>query len=138
MCQISQQNVFNNNDGIKRVQPSENNGCTLSSLKSRVPGLGCLPFMQEVKGSTPTGGTCHNDFFNPTDQDIRTQCVLSWPKVVSEWRLVIAMSLNIGGGVHLVKPALQNNEEGHTAPGVCGHGSILLSHLGNVVTRSGL
>ena len=39
--------------------------------------IGCSPFMQEVQGSTPTGGTCPNNFFDPIDQDIRTQCALS-------------------------------------------------------------
>ena len=53
----------------------------------------------------PTGSTCLNDFANPVDQDIRTQCALSWKKVVSEWRSVIAVSLNVGGGVCLIKPA---------------------------------
>ena len=61
--------------------------------------------MQEVEGSTPTGGTCQNDFSDPTDQDIRTQWALSWKIVVSEWRSVIAVSLNVGGGVRLIKPA---------------------------------
>ena len=37
--------------------------------------------------------------------DIRTQCALSWKIVVSEWRSVIAVSLNVGGGVRLIKPA---------------------------------
>ena len=42
---------------------------------SREPGLviGCSPSTQEVEGSTPTGGTCPNDFSDPVDQDIRTQ-----------------------------------------------------------------
>ena len=31
----------------------------------------------EVKGSTPTGGTCPNDFSNTIEQDIRTQGALS-------------------------------------------------------------
>ena len=61
--------------------------------------------MQEVEGSTPTGGTCPNDFSDPIDQDIRTQWALSWKLVVSEWRSVIAVSLNVGGGVRLIKPA---------------------------------
>ena len=34
-----------------------------------------------------------------------SQWALSWKIVVSEWRLVIAVSLNIGGGVHLIKAA---------------------------------
>ena len=31
-----------------------------------------------------------------------------------------------------------HNEDGRTAPGVRGHGSVPMSHLGNVVTRTGL
>ena len=62
----------------------------------------CSPFTQEVEGSTPTGGTYPNDFSDPIDQDIRTQCALSWKIVVSEWRSVIAVSLNVGGGVRLI------------------------------------
>ena len=61
--------------------------------------------MQGVEGSTPTGGTCPKDFSDPIDQDIRTQWALSWKIVVSEWRSVIAVSLNVGGGVRLIKPA---------------------------------
>ena len=63
-----------------------------------------------------------------------------------EWRSVIAVSLNVGGGVRLIKPAklymctqlYKYNEDGHTAPGVCGNGSVPLSHSGNVVTRTGI
>ena len=49
--------------------------------------------------------------------------------------------------VHLIKPAklymctqkhYKHNEDGRTAPGVRGHGSVPLSHSGNVVTRIGL
>ena len=61
--------------------------------------------MQEVEGSTPTRGTCPNDFSDPIDQDIRTQWALSWKIVVSKWRSVTAVSLNVGGGVPLIKPA---------------------------------
>ena len=61
--------------------------------------------MQEVEGSTPTGGTYPNDFSDPIDQDIRTQRALSWKIVVSEWRSVIAVWLNVGGGVRFIKPA---------------------------------
>ena len=59
---------------------------------------------------------------------------------------MIAVSLNVGGGVHLFKPTklcmcMQNttkhNEDGRTAPGVCGNGSVPLSHSGNVVARIG-
>ena len=31
-----------------------------------------------------------------------------------------------------------HNEDGRTAPGVCGNGSVPLSHSGNVVTRIGI
>ena len=65
----------------------------------------CSPCKQGVEGSTPTGGTCLNDFSDPIDQDIRTQWALSWKIVVSEWRSVIAVSLNVGGGVCLIKLA---------------------------------
>ena len=58
---------------------------------------------------------------------------------------MIAVSLNVGGGVRLIKPAklhvhakhYKHNEDGRTAPGVCGNGSVPLSHSGNVVTRIG-
>ena len=77
---------------------------------------------------------CSNDLTDPVNQDIRTQCALSWEKVVSEWRSVIAVSLNVGGGVRLTKQAklymytqkhYKHNEDGRTTPGVRGHGSAL-------------
>ena len=103
--------------------------------------------MQEVKGSTPTGGTCQYDFSDSIDQDIRTQCALSWKIVVPEWRSVIVVSLNVGDGARLIKPAnlymwtqthYKHGDDGRTAPGVRGHGSVPLSHSWNVVTRIGL
>ena len=101
--------------------------------------------MQGVEGLPPTGGTCLNDFSDPIDQDIRTQCALSWEIVVSEWRSVIAVSLNVGDGVRLIKPAklymqthYKHDEDGRMVPGVRGHGSVLLSHSGKVVTRTEL
>ena len=36
------------------------------------------------------------------------------------------------------RKTLQHNEDGRTAPGVCGNGSVPLSHSGNVVTRIGI
>ena len=67
--------------------------------------------------------------------------------MVSEWQSVIAVSLNVGGGVRLIKPAklystcarkthYKHDEDGRTAPGVRGHGSVPLSNSGNVVTRT--
>ena len=85
-------------------------------------------------GSTPSGGTCPNDFSNPIDQYIHTKCALSW-----KWRSVIAVSLNVSSGIRLIKLAkvymctqthYKHNEDGHTAPCVCGLGSIPLSHSG--------
>ena len=40
--------------------------------------------MQEVEGSTPTGGTCAIDFSDPIDRDIRIQCALSIRVAVGE------------------------------------------------------
>ena len=60
---------------------------------------------------------------------------------------MIAVSLNVGGGVHLIKPAklymcmqkhYKHNEDRQMASGVCGNGSVPLSHFGNVVTRNGI
>ena len=90
--------------------------------------------MQEVDGSTPFRGTYPNDFSDQTDQDIRTHCALSW-KCLS----VNAVSLNVGSGIRLIKPAkaymctqihYKHDEDGHTEPGVCGRGSVPLSHSG--------
>ena len=35
--------------------------------------IGCSPCTQEAEGSSPTEGTCPNDFSDPVDQEIRTQ-----------------------------------------------------------------
>ena len=72
------------------------------------------------------------DFSDPIDQDICTHCAQSWKIVVSEWWSVIAVSLNVGGGIRLIKLAklymctqthYKHNKDGRTAPGVHGHGS---------------
>ena len=60
---------------------------------------------------------------------------------------MIAVSLNVGGGVRLIETGktvhvhakhYKHNKDGCTAPGVCGNGSVPLSHSGNVVTRIGI
>ena len=56
---------------------------------------------------------------------------------------MIAVSLNVGDGVGLIKTVHVHAkhykyEDGHTALSVCGNGSVLLSHLGNVATRIGI
>ena len=119
-------------------------GCFFGNAARLAKWIGCLPFTQGVGDSTPTGGTGPNDFSDPTEQNIRTPCTLRWKIVVSEWQLVIAVSLNVGGGVRLIEPAklymctqthYKNDEDGRTAPGVRSHGSGRMSHSGNIVKR---
>ena len=43
-----------------------------------------------------------------------------------------------GKTVHVHAKHYRHNEDGRTAPGVCGNGSVPLSHTGNVVTRTGI
>ena len=52
------------------------------------------------------------------------------------------VSLNVGGGARLIKPAkrymcmqthYKHGEDGHTGPVVRGHGSVLLSRSGIVI-----
>ena len=43
-----------------------------------------------------------------------------------------------GKTVHVHAKLYKHNEDGRTAPGVCGNGSVPLSHSGNVVTRIGI
>ena len=43
-----------------------------------------------------------------------------------------------GKNVHVQEKHYKHNEDGRTAPGVCGNGSVPLSHSGNVVTRIGI
>ena len=42
-----------------------------------------------------------------------------------------------GNTVHVHAKQYKHNVDGRTAPGVCGNGSVPLSHSGNVVTRIG-
>ena len=43
-----------------------------------------------------------------------------------------------GKTVHVLAKHYKHNEDGRTAPGVCGNGSVPLSHSGNVITRIGI
>ena len=43
-----------------------------------------------------------------------------------------------GKTVHVHAKHYKHNEDGRTAPGVCGNDSVPLSHSGNVVTRIGI
>ena len=74
---------------------------------SGVPGLvdRMFTFTQKLEGSAPAGGSFQNDFSDPIDQNIRNQFALSWKIVASERRSVTAVSMNVGGGIRLIKPA---------------------------------
>ena len=50
----------------------------------------------------------------------------------------MASALSNGKTVHVHAKHYKHNEDGRTAPGVCGNGSVPLSHSGNVVTRIGV
>ena len=102
--------------------------------------------MQEVEGSTPTGGTCPNDFFrsnrpgypHPVSSELENSCirVAVGDCSVTErrrWR----PPYQTGKTVHVHAKHFRHNEDGRTAPGVCGNGSVPLSHSENVVTRIG-
>ena len=78
-------------------------------------------------------GHISEDFSDPIDQDIRTQWALSW-KIVTECRRWCP-PYQTGKTVHVLAKRYKHNEDGRTAPGVCGNGSVPLSHSGNVVTR---
>ena len=45
-------------------------------------------------------------------------------------------SYQTGKTVHVHAKYYKHNEDGRTAPGVCGNGSVTLSHSGNVFTRA--
>ena len=103
--------------------------------------------MQGVEGSTPTGGTCPNDFYDPIDNGyphpVSSELENSGIRVavgdcsVTEhrrWR----PPYQTGKTVHVHAKHYKHNEDGRTAPGVCGNGSVPLSHSGNVVTRIGI
>ena len=68
--------------------------------------------------------------------------------MVSEWRLCDDCSVTerrrwrppyqTGKTVHVHAKHYTHDEDGRTAPGVCGNGSVPLSHSENVVTRIGI
>ena len=102
---------------------------------------------QELTPSTPTGGTCPNDFFrsnrpgypHPVSSELENSGirVAVGDCSVTErrrWR----PPYQTGKTVHVHAKHYKHNEDGRTAPGVCGNGSVPLSHSGNVVTRIGI
>ena len=97
-----------------------------------------------VEGSTPTEGTCLNDFFrsnrpgypHPVSSELENSGirVAVGDCSVNERRRWRPLYQN-GKTVHVHAKHYKHNEDGRTAPGVCGNGSVPLSHSGNVVTR---
>ena len=105
--------------------------------------IGCSPCTQEIEGSTPTGGTCSNDFFrsnrpgypHPVSSELENSGIrvaVADCNVTERrrWR----PPYQTGKTVHVHAKHDKHNEDGRTAPGVCGNGSVPLSHSGNVVT----
>ena len=102
--------------------------------------------MQEVKGSTPTGGTCPIDFFrssrpgypHPVSSELENSgirvavgdCSVTESR---RWR----PPYHIGKTVYVHAKHYKHNEGRRTAPDVCGNGSVPLSYSRNVVTRIG-
>ena len=88
-------------------------------------------------GLTPTGGTCPNDFFRSNragyPHQVSSELENSGIRVavgdcsVTErrrWR----PPYQTGKTVHVHAKHYKHNEDGRTAPGVCGKGSVPLSH----------
>ena len=103
--------------------------------------------MQGVEGSSPTGGTCPNDFFrsnrpgypHPVSSELEISVIRVAVRDCSvterrRWR----PPYQTGKTVHMHAKHYKHNQDGRTAPGVCGNGSVPLSHSGNVVTRIGI
>ena len=118
-------------------------------LLSGEPGLvdRVLALTQEIEGSNPTGGTCPNDFFrsnrpgypHPVSSELESSGirVAVGDCSVSErrrWR----PPYQTGKTVHVHAKHYKHNEDGRTALGVCGSGTVPLSQSGNVVTRIGI
>ena len=53
-------------------------------------------------------------------------------------RWAVASALSNRQNCACARKHYKHNEDGRTAPGVCGNGSVPLSHSGNVVTRIGI
>ena len=53
--------------------------------------------------------------------------------VNERWRW--CLPYQTGKTVHVHAKHYKHNEDGHTAPGVCGNGSVSLSHSGGAVTK---
>ena len=97
------------------------------------------------RGFDSNRGTCPNDFqFNrsryphPVSSELENSGIRVAVGDCSvtdrrRWR----PPYQTGKTVHVHAKHYKHNEDGRTAPGVCGNGSVPLSHSGNVVTRIG-
>ena len=103
--------------------------------------------MQEVEGSIPTGGTCPNIFFrsnrpgypHPVSSELENSGIrVAVGDCSATERRWWRPPYQTGKTVHVHAKHYKHNEDGRTAPGVCGNGSVPLSHSGNVVTRIGI
>ena len=103
--------------------------------------------MQEVEGLTPTGGHMSERFFrsnrpgypHPVSSELENSGIRV---AVGDCSLTECRRWDppyqTGKTVHVHAKHYKHNEDGCTAPSVCGNGSVPLSHLGNVVTRIGI
>ena len=103
--------------------------------------------MQEIEGSIPTGGHMSERFFrsnrpgypHPVSSELENsgfRVAVSDCSVTELWRW--RPPYQAGKTVHVHAKHYKHNEDGRTAPGVCGNGSAPLSHSGMVVTRMGI
>ena len=105
------------------------------------------PCTQEVEGSTPAGGHMSERFFRSKRS--------GYPHPVSSKLENNGIRVAVGDGnvterrrwrppyqtgktLHVHVKHYKHNEDGRTAPGRCGNGSVPMSHSGNVVTRIGI
>ena len=104
------------------------------------------PSGQAVRRSTPTDGTCPNDFFrsnrpgypHPVFRAGKSGIRLAVGDCCVTERRRWRPPYQTGKTVHVHAKHYQHNEDGRTAPGVCDNGSVPLSQSGNVVTRIGM
>ena len=99
--------------------------------------------MQEVEGSTPTGGTCPSDFSRSSrpgyPHPVSSELESSGIRVaVGDCSVTERRRWRPPYQTGKICMCTQNTTNTTTAPGVCGNGSVPLSHSGNVVMRIGI
>ena len=109
--------------------------------------IGCSPCMQEVEGSTPTGGHLSEQFFrsnrpgypHPVSSELENSGIrVAIGNCSATERQRWRPPYQTGKTVHVQAKHYKHNEDVHMAPGVCSNGSVPLSHSGNIVTRIGI